>query len=132
MAETDPVGEAMNDARLDLGIQWQDVATRAGVGLTSLHRFRKAQGPRTPEMTRKIERVFGWPRGYLDAIAAGKEPPPIDVPAEGPIFAGIDVDAIPDVPHAFDRELAELRAEARQLLARADEIEAAMRRRGAG
>lgn len=121
MAETDPVDEAMNDARLDLGIQWQDVAERAGIGISSLHRFRHGIGPRTPESTRKIERVFGWPRGYLDAIAAGEEPPPID------IFAAAEPNPADD-PAA---ELAELRAEARHLLARADEIEAAMRRRRA-
>lgn len=112
----DAAEAAMNDARIEAGWTWAELADHAAISVPTLKRFRK--GHRTPETTRKIERVFGWPRGYLDAIAAGEEPPPIGILAAA------------DTPGTA-AELGALRAEAQRLLARADEIEAAMRRRGA-
>jgi transcriptional regulator with XRE-family HTH domain len=70
---TQRLNDAMNERRIDLGLKWTDVARRAGVSKETVLRFRS--GPRTPETTAKIERALGWPRGYLDAIAAGEPPP---------------------------------------------------------
>lgn len=75
--EAERIDAAMDAARIDLGLTWQEIADRAGIGTSSLNRFRRGIGPRTAEMTAKIERAYRWPRGYLDAIAAGEEPPPL-------------------------------------------------------
>ncbi len=78
---TERLQQAMEDARLELGVKWEDIATRAGVSTSTLHRFRKGEGPRTAETTRRIEKAYGWPRGYIDALTEGRESPP-DVPVE--------------------------------------------------
>lgn len=71
----DAVEAAINEAKLESGLEWAEIAARAGMSVVTLHRYRRNL-MRTPDSTRKIEKAFGWPRGYLDAIAAGEEPPP--------------------------------------------------------
>lgn len=73
--------EAMDQARQDLDIKWVDVARGAGISTETLFRFRKGQ--RTPDMTRKVERFYGWPRGYIEALA-NDEPLPAPEPAPLP------------------------------------------------
>lgn len=110
----DVVESEMDDARSDLGLKWSGVARRAGISVETLYRFRK--GKRTDDTARAIERALGRGRGWIDAVAQGLPPSPQEL-----------------APQTSDpaAELAELRKEALHLLARADAIEAAMRRRGA-
>jgi transcriptional regulator with XRE-family HTH domain len=74
MDDASSVEAAMDDARIEMGLEWKDVAERASMSVQTLHRIRKG-GTRTAEATRRLEQAFGWPRGYLDAIAAGEPPP---------------------------------------------------------
>jgi len=89
----DAVEAVIDAARQDLGIKWTEVARRAGIAPQTLWRYRKGE-QQTGDTTRAIEKVFGWPRGYLDAIAGGEAPPP---PERRSIFGDIDVATIPDM-----------------------------------
>lgn len=74
MEAHDAVEVAMDEARQELGIKWSEVARRVGVVPQTLWRYRKGE-QRTADTTRKIEVAFGWPRGYIEALAEGREPP---------------------------------------------------------
>lgn len=70
----DEVEQALNDARLDAGIRWSELADKAGLSVETLYRYRKGT-LRTEDSTRKLERVLGLPRGYLAALERGETPP---------------------------------------------------------
>lgn len=76
LTRMDAVEQLMDDARKDAGWKWSEVALRAGLHQQTLRRYRSGE-VRTADTTRKIELAFGWPRGYIDARAEGREPPPI-------------------------------------------------------
>lgn len=98
----DNVEGAIDNARQDLGIKWSEVARRAGIHEQTLLRYRKGES-RSPDTARKIERVYGWPRGTIDAIAEGREPPVIpDQPQTG-------ADEHADLLAEIDAKIAELR-----------------------
>lgn len=68
----------MDEARQELGVKWTDIARRADISPATLLRYRKGE-QRTPDVTRAIEKVFGWGRGHINAIL-NDEP----LPAPGP------------------------------------------------
>ena len=84
----DVVGNALNEARLDLGerlktgvVSWAAFARHVGVSNQTMVRFRDGER-RTATTARLIERALGWPQGTIDAINAGAEAPPVGEVAE--------------------------------------------------
>jgi transcriptional regulator with XRE-family HTH domain len=78
-----PLGAAMEDARLELGLRWSQVARQVGMTPQNLLRIRKGDIAVTPLAARGIERVFGWPQGRVEALEsnATAEPDPATVDA---------------------------------------------------
>lgn len=72
----------MDEARQDHGIKWVEVARRADIAVATLLRYRKGE-QRTPDVTRAIEKVFGWGRGHINAILSD-EPLPEPEPEPQP------------------------------------------------
>jgi hypothetical protein len=70
--------EAMNGRRLTLGLQWKQVAQRAGVSEFHLRRIRQGEyDPR--DLTRaELERALEWAAGSIDQVLAGGEPTPLE------------------------------------------------------
>lgn len=107
----DDVDRALDDARLDLGAKWVDIAERAGISAATLLRYRKGE-QRTPDTTRALERVWGWPRGYLDAIGRGDEPPAVEPeqpPAAQPVDTVSELEQLSEFAATLERQVAELR-----------------------
>jgi|SRR5581483_5546847 len=78
------LGELLNEHRLTLGLSWEDVSRRTGVGLSSLRYIRAGRPPRDYTAAR-IERGLGLApraiRQLLDGkttrlLLAGDSPPP--------------------------------------------------------
>jgi transcriptional regulator with XRE-family HTH domain len=70
--------EAMNERRIALGLEWKQIAQRAGLSEFHLRRIRRGQyKPR--ELTRaELERVLEWAPGSIDAILDGRLPTALD------------------------------------------------------
>lgn len=70
--------EAMNERRIALGLQWKQIAQRAGLSEFHLRRIRRGQyEPR--ELTRaELERALEWTTGSIDAVLAGAAPTPLE------------------------------------------------------
>ena len=65
--------EAMERQRLALGLEWREVADRAGVSYETLRALRRT-GTANPLTKRRVEDAFGWAPGSIDAILDGGEP----------------------------------------------------------
>lgn len=60
---------ALDDVRVDLGLQWIDVAHAADISLSTLDRVRKGAGTRLTR--RAVERALRLRGGSIDAYLAG-------------------------------------------------------------
>lgn len=74
--EVTPLGAAMDDARLELGLRWSQVAKQVGMTPQNLLRIRKGDIAVTPLAGRSIELAFDWPRGRVEALEAQRTQPP--------------------------------------------------------
>lgn len=74
LTRMDELEKLIDDARKDAGWKWSELARRADLHQQTLRRYRSGE-VRTDDTTRAIEIAFGWPRGYIDALAEGREPP---------------------------------------------------------
>lgn len=68
--EVTPLGAAMDDARLELGLRWSQVAKNVGMTPQNLLRIRKGEIAVTPLAGRSIELTFNWPRGRVEELEA--------------------------------------------------------------
>jgi transcriptional regulator with XRE-family HTH domain len=68
--------QVMNTRRLDLGITWRDVASRAGLSYEALRRLRTGDGGIRDLTAAKISRALEWTPGSVDAVLGGGEPAP--------------------------------------------------------
>jgi hypothetical protein len=66
--EVTPLGAAMDDARLELGLRWSQVAKGAGMTPQNLLRIRKGEIAVTPLAGRSIELTLNWPRGRVEEL----------------------------------------------------------------
>lgn len=73
----DAVADAINARLPELHMTQQDVATEAGVSLTTVRDLRNNRGARrrSPRTLGAISTALGWPYGTLDALARGQKPP---------------------------------------------------------
>ncbi|GHB39011.1 hypothetical protein GCM10010397_06110 [Streptomyces spinoverrucosus] len=67
--------------RVELGKKWMQVFKEAGVTHQTLNRWRHGH-PVAPLTERSLERALLWGPGAREAIAAEKEPDPLDTPAQ--------------------------------------------------
>lgn len=70
----DHLDKVMEDRRLDLDLEWNDVAAAAQISPANLRSIRKGKTQPQPLTARRIERVFGWKAGSLEAVKAGGQP----------------------------------------------------------
>src|SRR5690242_18016413 len=70
--------EAMNERRIALGLQWKQIAQRAGLSEFHLRRIRRGEyEPR--DLTRaELERALEWASGSIDQVLDGGAPTPVD------------------------------------------------------
>ena len=61
----------MNSRRLELGISWREVATRAGISYEALRALRVGPGGTADLTARKIDSALEWAPGSVARIAAG-------------------------------------------------------------
>lgn len=104
----DAVEQLIDEARKDARIKWAEVARRAGIDVQTLRRYRTGER-RTEDTTRAIELAFGWPRGYIDARAEGREPPAMSEPEPEP-EPGPERDSYDDLIARLDQLKADLQA----------------------
>lgn len=67
---------AMNERRLGLGMDWNDVAIKANVAYETLRALRRGQRRPNELTVRRLEDALQWEPGSIDAILDGGEPTP--------------------------------------------------------
>ncbi len=123
--------DAMNQRRLELGLQWRDLAAAAGVSYEALRAIRRGTSRPADLTARRLEEALRWEPGSVRAALAGstpiaREPDPESSPAQDPgllpgealrlvISAaaqklGLGADDLEDVFQAVRRDLAETEA----------------------
>jgi hypothetical protein len=79
--EESRLGRLMDERRLNLGLDWQDVASLAGISTKTLYNARVPGGPLpAPRTRRKIEDVLRWQPGSMERVHGGGDPEPLPVP----------------------------------------------------
>jgi ABC-type nitrate/sulfonate/bicarbonate transport system substrate-binding protein len=68
------LNDLMDARRLELGIPWREVATRAGISYEALRALRAGPGGTADLTARKIDAALGWAPGSVRAILDGGEP----------------------------------------------------------
>lgn len=87
METTTPLGEAMNQRRIELGLSWDQIADKAQVSTAFLREYRKGRKGARDLTKALLEDALKWRRGSLDAIAAGGQPEPADeIPTIGELL----------------------------------------------
>ncbi|MBB5431403.1 helix-turn-helix domain-containing protein [Nocardiopsis composta] len=84
MAVADPrtrLGAAVEDRIDELGLEYVEVAARAGISVETLAKVRRGEKVRDTTL-RKIEQALGWPRGHMEQVLSEKGADPLAAPAE--------------------------------------------------
>lgn len=63
--------------RVELGVRWRQICDEAGLSHQTLSRWRNG-APVDPLTERRFEKALHWAPGARDAIAAGKDPEPLE------------------------------------------------------
>lgn len=80
----DRLAAEMEARRLDLGLSWREVATRAGLSYEMVMKLRTRATSARPLTLRKADTGFGWEPGSSERILNGGEPVPVaETPADG-------------------------------------------------
>ena len=72
----------MEDRRLDLGLSWREVASRAEVSYEALRALRTGTGGIRPLTARQIDSALEWVPGSVQAIMDGGDPEDLFTPDE--------------------------------------------------
>lgn len=88
----------MEARRIELGIEWKDVASRADVSYETIRNLRREKRAVSALKTRRIEVALEWHPGSIDAVLNGGEPSPASPD---------DIDTLPPVGPATSREEAQ-------------------------
>lgn len=75
---TQRLAKEIDDRRIHLRLQWDEVASRAGISVPHLRRIRNGQARISPIVARGLEETLGWRNGSIQAILGGGRPTPID------------------------------------------------------
>ncbi len=62
------LNKAMNQQRLELGLNWKEVAAGVGIAPETLHAIRRGANRPSDLTARGIERTLQWPKGRVVAI----------------------------------------------------------------
>lgn len=100
---------AMDTRRLDLDLNWNDVAAAARISVATLRAIRSGANRPAPLTKRRLEAALRWSSGSIDALLAGGEPTPVE--------------SARNRQSAQDRELSEIRRLAEDLAERARRLE---------
>lgn len=119
----------MDVRRLELDLDWKEVADLAGISVQTLDVVRKGKNS-TVRTKRKIDRALQWVPGEgVEAIAAGREPTPTDRlpepsrPSERPTLEELAARVA-----ATEQEISALRAERVSANEEIDALRAELRR----
>lgn len=80
MDTTTRLADAMEQRRVELGYEWEDICRLADVSSTFLRKFRRGASGARPLTKVRIEDALAWKRGSIDAVLAGGQPDPVDPP----------------------------------------------------
>ena len=83
----------MEARALDLGLNWREVALRAGLSYEIVRRLRTSSTSVRPLTLRKVDAGLGWEPGSIERILNGGEPVPLaedDPAAAGEQLVGLD------------------------------------------
>lgn len=69
--------KAMSERRLDVRLQWSELASAANIKPESLRAIRRGDYRPSPLTARLLEDALRWERGSIAAILAGDEPEPV-------------------------------------------------------
>jgi hypothetical protein len=73
--EESRLGRLMDERRLNLGLDWQDVASLAGISTKTLYNARVPGAPLpAPRTRRKIEDALRWKPGSMERAYGGGDP----------------------------------------------------------
>lgn len=70
--------EAMNRRRLELRMNWREVAEAATVSYTALRAIRRGEYKPTELTARALDEALQWAHGSVASILAGGEPTPLE------------------------------------------------------
>ncbi|MFD9948156.1 hypothetical protein ACFWYW_19795 [Nonomuraea sp. NPDC059023] len=102
----------MDGRRVALRMQWDEVASLAGMSTAHLRRIRKNETAITPLMKAGLEAALRWEQGSVDTVLTGGDPTPLPsaAPGSGPLT---QLAAPPEV--GLQTEIEQLRDEIAQL-----------------
>lgn len=86
-AEDNPrtrLGDAMDQRRAHLRMQWNDVADKAEISVAHLRRVRNGTQALNPVLMAAIDDALQWQRGSVQAILDGGEPIPLKSTTSAP------------------------------------------------
>lgn len=70
--------DAMNQRRLELGLQWRDLASAAGISYEALRAIRRGTSRPADLTARKLDEALQWEPGGVRAALAGRAPVAIE------------------------------------------------------
>ncbi|MEU6709900.1 hypothetical protein ABZ897_00360 [Nonomuraea sp. NPDC046802] len=79
---TQHLAELMEQRRLALRLEWNEVAVAAGISAAFLRKIRSGTSAR-PLTIAKLEAALNWAPGSIDSILAGGEPTDLSAPTTG-------------------------------------------------
>lgn len=98
----------MEQRRIELGIEWKDVATRANVSYETIRHLRKGTRAISALKARHIEEALEWEPGSIQDVLEGGEPTPLkpdETDTEPRIRTLQDADAYLDTAEPGEREM---------------------------
>lgn len=107
---------AIDARRLQLRMEWGELAVKAEMSTAHLRRIRKGEASVTPLMAARLEDALGWTRGSIEAIESGGEP--TQAPGSQPRAAG----SVPRTGQTLGELLVERRLARPEDLTAADNI----------
>ncbi|MEU3972386.1 helix-turn-helix domain-containing protein [Streptomyces bacillaris] len=78
-----PLEGEMNARRLQLGMAWKELASKAGISYETLRAVRKGETAGAPLTLRKIEQALLWAQGSITRVEQGGSPSPLGEGEEG-------------------------------------------------
>ena len=94
------LGEAMNERRLELRLNWRQVSEAAGISYEGLRSIRRGDYRPTELTARGLDVAFGWTHGSTITVLAGGDPTLAE--EAGPAD---DADDVPEVDRGLSEEL---------------------------
>ncbi|MDX8050437.1 hypothetical protein SK571_13680 [Lentzea sp. BCCO 10_0798] len=124
--------DAMDARRLDLGLEWREVAEQGGISYETLRAARRGTSNIPTKTRRAIERGLRWSPGSVTEVLAGRQP----VPEGRALMTGEIAEGRERILSATPQQLVDMRSVVADVLGKeeADEFMAraiAMREQGA-